>query len=531
MLWPRPGERALPAVSALLTAAAYPPLHPVVLPFVGLIPMALWVHGLSPDREGRRAAVRGGLLFGLLYFGITFYWILVALIWFTKMAILAFIGSLLMLGGLAVLFSWALHRALHTVKVPLWLALPVMWTGAEWFRAHWPSTLAFPWLGLGTSLTGFPQAVGIAEIVGARGVTFWLALVNGLGAAAMLAHAAKKPWWRPALAAFLVTALPIAWGMWRAETLEMRDAARVAVVQPNIPEHIKMSGQEGLDSTMASLERLLPAVEPGSVDLVAMPEVTLQVYARHPNYVETIAWLQSWSRELGAPILFGSLGITFDDEGGFTPFNSVFLMEPQGLTDYQYDKRYLVPFVERVPLVPSSWLSVLPYMGSFGKGEDWPLAEVNDVLYAPLVCYESTYPEGARTFRQEGADILVNVTNDAWYGREPLYARTTALWQHPAHMVMRAIENRMGVARAANTGISLFVDPVGRVYNATSLFEADLRVDTVRTTDITTFYTRYGDLLGTGAGFGALLLLVASFWLERRRPGTSAAGGDAPAEA
>jgi apolipoprotein N-acyltransferase len=111
----------------------------------------------------------------------------------------------------------------------------------------------------------------------------------------------------------------------------------------------------------------------------------------------------------------------------------------------------------------------------------------------------------------------VNVTNDAWYGREPLYARTTALWQHPAHMVMRAIENRMGVARAANTGISLFVDPVGRVYNATSLFEADLRVDTVRTTDIITFYTRFGDLAGSGAAAAALLLIVGSFWVDRRR--------------
>jgi apolipoprotein N-acyltransferase len=152
------------------------------------------------------------------------------------------------------------------------------------------------------------------------------------------------------------------------------------------------------------------------------------------------------------------------------------------------------------------------------------MVEVDELNYAPLICYESTYPEGARRFRQEGADILLNVTNDAWYGREPLYARTTALWQHPAHMVMRAIENRMGVARAANTGISLFVDPVGRVYNATSLFEADVRIDTVRTTDITTFYTRYGDLVGHGAAAAALLLILWSFWLDRRRKEDEALG-------
>jgi apolipoprotein N-acyltransferase len=133
-----------------------------------------------------------------------------------------------------------------------------------------------------------------------------------------------------------------------------------------------------------------------------------------------------------------------------------------------------------------------------------------------LICYESTYPEGSRQFRRAGADVLLNITNDAWYGREPLYARTTALWQHPAHMVMRAIENRVGVARAANTGISLFVDPVGRVYNATELFEADIRIDRVQTTDVLTFYTRFGDLVGSGSAAAALLLLVASFSLGRR---------------
>jgi apolipoprotein N-acyltransferase len=113
--------------------------------------------------------------------------------------------------------------------------------------------------------------------------------------------------------------------------------------------------------------------------------------------------------------------------------------------------------------------------------------------------------------------VLVNITNDAWYGREPLYARTTALWQHPAHMVMRAIENRVGVARAANTGISLFIDPTGRVYNATNLFESDLRTDVVYTTDVLTLYTRFGDLAGSGAAIAALVMVLASYRLARDR--------------
>lgn len=143
------------------------------------------------------------------------------------------------------------------------------------------------------------------------------------------------------------------------------------------------------------------------------------------------------------------------------------------------------------------------------------MVRVGETDYGVLICYESSYPQGARRFRQEGADVLVNITNDAWYGREPLYARTTALWQHPAHMVMRAIENRAGVARAANTGISMFIDPVGRVTDATNLFEPDIRTGQVLTTDVTTLYTRFGDLMGTGAALAALLLVVASFRFAR----------------
>lgn len=518
LLRPRPGERLLPAVSAVLLALSFPPLHPLILPFVGLVPMAVWVQNLPPGGEGRRAAVRGSMVFGIVYFGILFYWILVALIWFSKLAILAFLGAWMALTGIAVLFGWMLHRAVHTVGVPLWLALPIAWTAAEWFRAHLPDTLAFPWLGLGSSLSGFPELIGFAEIVGARGLTFWIALVNGMLAAIVLSLREGRAWRRQCVIIAAVLALPMVWSVWRASTLQMRAVAQIAVVQPNIPEHIKLDESVGLDSTFASLDRLMPRLEPGSVGLVVMPEVTFPTYLTHPAAADVASRVQAYSREVGAPILVGGFGHEFLDDGTFIPYNSAFLVEPQGLTDFQYDKRYLVPMVERVPLLPRNWLPTLRNFGTYGKGKDWPLAEVADHFFAVLICYESIYAEAARSFRREGADVLLNITNDAWYGREPLYARTTALWQHPAHMVLRAIENRMGVARAGNTGFSLFIDPVGRVYNTTSLFESDVRTDTVYTTDIVTFYVRYGDLLGSGAALAALLVTLASFSLSRGPP-------------
>ena len=459
-------------------------------------------------------------MFGTVYFGLMLYWLLLALIWFTKLAILAFLATLGVLVVMTTIFAWLLHHGVHRVRAPLWLALPVTWTAMEWARASLPSTLSFPWLGLGTSLTGFPELVGVAEIVGARGVTFWVALVNGLVAGVLLRIGGRRRWRRELAAIVLVVGLPMGWGVWRAETIETRSAARVAVVQPNVAEHLKLEPEEGRAATAEALGRLLPRIGPNDVDLVVLPEVTFPgLFPRGPEASDDLLGLQRFSREIGAPVLFGGLGYTRDGDD-LTPYNSAFVMEPRGLTGFQYDKRFLVPIAERTPFAPLGSLGFLPYAGTYGVGDGWPLAEVDETRLGVLICYESAYPEASRAFRLEGADVLVNITNDAWYGREPLYTRTTALWQHPAHMVMRAIENRTGVARSANTGISLFVDPIGRVHGSSALFTEDVRIGELLTTDTLTFYTRYGDLLGTASAIVTLLLLVTSIGpVARRLPG------------
>ena len=131
-----------------------------------------------------------------------------------------------------------------------------------------------------------------------------------------------------------------------------------------------------------------------------------------------------------------------------------------------------------------------------------------------LICYEALYPELARSYRVAGADVLLNLTNDAWFGGADGRAATTALRQHPAHLVLRAIENRMGVARAAATGISLFVDPLGRVHRATEPGVAAVAVLDPGTTRGLTLYARLGDLAGTGSAALAALLALAA--LARR---------------
>jgi len=482
------------------------------------VPIALFVRSLPGTPAGRRRAVRGGILFGAVHFALLLYWIAVALVWYTPLAIPAYLGTVAVLAGLAGLFAWVLHGAVHDARAPLWIALPVAWTATEWARAHFPDALSFPWLGLGTSLTGYPRVVGFAELVGARGVGFWIALANGLAATLWLRRRSGRAWSGPLWALLVVTVAPPAWGVWRAATLPVRQLARVAVVQPDVPEHLKLDARLAEDSTRASLETLLPMLEPGAVDLVALPEVLFPAtYPESPGPKPSMDFLQRQSRDLGAPFLFGGLGYASDKRGRSIPYNSAFLMAPDGLAAYRYDKRRLVPGVERAPFLPAGWVGALGAFGGYGVGRGWPLARVRGVAYGVLICYESSYPELSRRLRLEGADVLVNLTNDAWYGRDVWYARTTALWQHPAHLVMRAIENRVGIVRAANTGISLFVDPVGRVHDATQLFRPGVASAEVLGTDVSTLYTRVGDVVGNGAAAAALALLVLGFASHHRR--------------
>jgi apolipoprotein N-acyltransferase len=132
-----------------------------------------------------------------------------------------------------------------------------------------------------------------------------------------------------------------------------------------------------------------------------------------------------------------------------------------------------------------------------------------------MICYESIFSPLALHYRRTGADFFVNITHDAWFGREVWWSRSSALWQHPAHLVMRAIETRAGVARSANTGISEIVDPLGRISHETPLFERAAFAGEVMTTDGRTLYVRFGDVVGWGAVLLAIMGLIQSMWKAR----------------
>jgi apolipoprotein N-acyltransferase len=223
----------------------------------------------------------------------------------------------------------------------------------------------------------------------------------------------------------------------------------------------------------------------------------------------------------GAAVIFGAIGATDLGGANFDYFNSAFYVDQEGREAGRFDKIFLVPIVERVPFVNPEIFRQFQYFGGFSVGDRARTFSVNGQSFGVLICYESIFTQLSREYRREGATFLVNITNDAWFGREhPWWSRSSALSQHPAHLVMRAIENRVGIARSGNTGVSGIVDPLGRWQVRTALFTHDVFAAQVETTEDITLFARFGDI----AGWTAALLGLAAIVLA----GVTKRGEDQP---
>jgi apolipoprotein N-acyltransferase len=175
-----------------------------------------------------------------------------------------------------------------------------------------------------------------------------------------------------------------------------------------------------------------------------------------------------------------------------------------------YHKRRLVPIVERVPFLNPRWFAWAgQYFGGFGIGDGPTVYDVPFGRFGVLVCYESIFPLESRQYRNDGADFLINITNDAWFGH------SVAPYEHYSHLVLRAIENRTAIVRAANTGISGWIDPLGRIRAATPIFEPAAESYALETSDARTPFDLLGDFVGL-LSVAVTLALVGRDWWSRR---------------
>lgn len=480
----------LVALGAVALLASYPPFPLPILSFVAVVPAVLLLQDAALDP---RRAYRWGFRYGLAANGAVLYWIVVALWHFTPLAALGYVITVLCLGVFTGWLFWFITRVRIAYPVlPLAAVFPIAWTALEWGIGHL-GDVAFPWLGLGTSLADARVLVQWADLAGARGVTLWLAWCNVVIAGVVGMWGRWVNMGKRVVPVAVTVVLALGYGVWRQQTLALREVGTINLVQPNIGFHEKWI-PERADSEVATLLALSRGAESTNPDLVIWPEAAL------PNFLTLQPGWQSaigrYASENQVYVLTGGVHFTYADRGRTQTYNAAFLFDSVGQWQPYpvYAKHYLVPVVERVPFVPVSWFRALPglgrWSGGFGRGRDLPVYSTPIGRFGVIVCYESAFEDLARRYRKAGADFLVNVTNDAWFGR------TAAPYQHASHLILRAIETRMGVARAANDGISEFVDPLGRVTEPSQLQTQTVVSGRLRTSDARTLYARWGDWVG-----------------------------------
>jgi len=498
----------LVALGALLLAASYPPFHLPFLSFVAIAPAVVLLRRLEL-RQDTRGALRWGFWYGFVTQGAVLYWLVVALWHFTPFSALGYLATIALFGLWHALLFWLVVRVrLRFPVLPLWVALPVAWTAVEWAVGH-QGDIRFPWLGLGTSLADAPVLVQWADIAGARGVTLWLGWCNVMLVEAADSRAVGQSGIVRRFALVLAT-IVAAWGYgaWRIRTLPLRELGTVGLIQPNEGFREKWDPRHA-DSVVAKLVTMSRDLEArGPLDLMIWPEAAIPGYLR-PAWDSAVA---RSARESRTPILTGGIYAEDRPDGSYEYFNAAFYFDSSGAWRRYpvYEKRYLVPVVERVPFVPARLMQGVPgighWSGGFGRGRSLPLYPSTLGRFGVAICYESAFEELARAYRRARADFLVNITNDAWYGR------TAGPYQHVSHLVLRAIETRMGIARAANDGISEVVDPLGHSAAETGLEREATVSARLRTSDVVPLYTRLGDWVGTlvvltTLGFAGLLLV------------------------
>lgn len=507
-----PGRREAIAVaaSAGLFAITFPPFRLLLPAFVCLVPLAVHVAHLA-DRDGTGwQSARAGLWFTLLGYGCNIYWIAVALSLFTNLAFAGYAAALVWLAPFGALMAAVLFTMRRHTGWPMALLLPLAWVSFE-LVLNYLSDLSFPWLPLGLSLSEWPLLAQAADLSGVRGLSFWIAATNGLVVDAWLASRAAGPAGpaesRRAVAfragmVVLLAAAAASYGAWRMATTSLTPFARVTVAQPNIPEEDKLRAQDK-DRYLGIAGRVTrEELARTKSDLAVWPETAVPDFLwRNPHWADS---LRSAVGPSGVPILFGFLDSTLPLPTGFEYYNAAALTDAQGNLSTQppYRKAFLVPIVERVPFVNPAWFARFNYFGSFGRGVDPVPFTLPFGKVGVLICYESIFPQLSRQYRRDGVALLVNITNDAWFGR------STAPYQHFAHLPIRAIENRLPIARSANTGISAYIDPLGRVHGATPLQVEGAWTHTVERADIGTLYSGVGDWIGWLSAAAAVALLA-----------------------
>ncbi|OGW75823.1 MAG: apolipoprotein N-acyltransferase [Omnitrophica bacterium RBG_13_46_9] len=527
----------LSVISSVLLILTYPKFNLEFLAWIALIPLffALENHDSrlyqSYAKQVREGAMTG-FLFGVAFFSGILYWV-------ANVTVPGTIALILLMSTVPAVFcllytmrfqdSLALRQG-ASARGSEWQAfifVPSAWVCSEYLRSHFFT--GFPWALLGCSQSFNLKVIQIADITGVYGVSFFVAFIN-FGLYLTLKRISARPCRPreifsrivyPFFFLLILSALVLAYGHNRISRIYPAQRIKIAVIQGNIPQNLKWDSQYR-DYIIDKYETLTKEAAREKPGLIVWPETSLPGYLEYEaNLKDKILGLAKSEKTY---LLVGTLR-----EEGAKFFNSAALISDNGEIVSNYSKIHLVPFGEYIPLADIlSFIRIFidKPIGDFEKGGEFTVFnfKLHRVSIEPgsiqkttefhkfgvLICFEDIFPYLGRRFVLNGARFLVNITNDAWFGR------TASPYQHMQHSVFRAVENRVPVVRAANTGLSCIIDHNGKVIKSVKAGEDETFIDgyavgTIMPTFANTFYTRFGDIFSWFCIMVTAVSLLAHF--------------------
>jgi len=525
----------VPLLSGILLGLSQPlvistfgqaPLDPTgltgLLCFVGYVPVFMLLERLSPGR-----AFFAGLLTGIVQHAIILYWFVIAMNVFGGVAIIWSVATLLFTAAVIGSYMGAAFAVVRVVSTrfswPLWVLLPPAATSAE-YMLNFILVGGFPWANVSHSLVTIPVLLQSASVVGSYGLVFFIVLINATLAALIVALRRKKPLpYVALLVSAILAAASLGYGAYRLRTYDVASARiiKVALLQGNIEQGIKNHAFQHSSFIIDKFKALQNKAVAQGAQLVVWPEAAMPVMvpARQKNMPPTGAIPPA---TIMGTLLYEDKLDTDTGEMRHVLYNAALILDDHYAIKGHSAKTHLVPFGEYVPW-PFEHIvqKVVPNLGFFGRGQPSDVHEVSlDGAAAPVkigvtICYEGIFPEISRGLARSGAELLVNLTNDAWYGV------SSAPYQHLNQYKLRAVENGRSYVRATNTGVSAVIDARGRSFGDTPLYEDAAPVIDVPVVVEPTIYLAIGDLVAQLSAvfiLGAFMIaLLGTGVLVRRR--------------
>jgi apolipoprotein N-acyltransferase len=441
-------------------------------------------------------------LTGFLFFLGTIYWLV-----HVSLPGMLFVAAYLALyfGFFGLIINSTLCTAPGAQYERLFL-ISAAWVALEWIRGH--ALTGFGWALLGYSQSYNLPMIQIADMFGAYGVSFVIIFFNTAIFLAVKNFRGRSKIIAPMVVTAILIAVTLGYGVFRLNNVFTGERLKIAVVQGNIPQDQKWD-ERFVGMILERYGILTISCAKSRPDLIIWPETSVPGFIENQNNL--LGWVKNLAEGANAPIVVGAPRYEKTGSGEFY-CNSAFLFLKDGRLSQHYDKIHLVPFGEYVPL-KNFFFFVHRFaprpIGDFAGGKEFTVLKfplersvkekdynwrlVKKIGFGCLICFEDIFPDLARGFVKNNAGFLVNMTNDAWFGK------SSAAYQHAQASVFRAVENRVNVIRAANTGLSCFIDQKGRIISRVSNLGKDLFVDGFKTQEIIlsrtrTIYTVYGDI-------------------------------------